>query len=53
MMAEFDVRIETHMRETGDDWEMAASFPPPDWVTHAEAKQQLETDLLPRAIIVP
>ena len=41
MMTEFDVRIETHMRETGDDWEMAASFPPPDWVTMPKPNSSL------------
>ena len=53
LMDGFDGHIAAHMDETGDDWEMAANFPPPDWVTHAEAKEQLENDLLPRAIIVP
>lgn len=53
LMDDFDVRIAAHMEATGDDWDMAADFPPPDWVTHAEAKAQLENDLLPRAIIAP
>ena len=53
LMDDFDSRITAHMQQTGDDWDMAADFPPPDWVTHAEAKAQLEADLLPRAIIVP
>ena len=53
LMDAFDARIAEHMQTTGDDWEMAANFPPPDWVTHAEAKAQIESDLLPRAIIVP
>ena len=30
LMDEFDVRIAAHMEATGDDWEMAAVFPPPD-----------------------
>ena len=53
LMEEFDRRIAEHMAATGDDWNMAADFPPPDWVTHAEAKRHLETVLLPNAIHVP
>ena len=53
LMDEFDARIDAHMKATGDDWEMAADFPPPDWVTHAEAKEHLEKVLLPSAIEVP
>lgn len=53
MMDGFDDQIAQFMAETGDDWEMSANFPPPDWVTHAEAKHHLETELLPRAIHVP
>lgn len=52
VMDEFDALIDAHMQATGDDWEMAANFPPPDWVTHAEAKKLLETELLPRAVVV-
>lgn len=52
LMDEFDARIAAHMAATGDDWEMAASFPPPDWVTHAQAKDYLEKELLPRAVVV-
>ena len=51
-MDEFDARIAAHMEATGDDWEMAADFPPPDWITHAEAKEYLEKELLPNAIEV-
>ncbi|MBX2882757.1 MAG: sulfatase [Granulosicoccus sp.] len=53
MMDDFDRQIDEHMKATGDDWEMSADFPPPDWVTHAEAKQFLEETLLPGAIEVP
>ena len=53
MMDGFDEALSKHMKETGDDWDMAANFPPPDWVTHAEAKAHLENVLLPSAIIVP
>ena len=52
LMDEFDARIEAHMAATGDDWEMSANFPPPDWVTHGEAKEYLEKTLLPNAVIV-
>ena len=53
LMDAFDARISAHMEATGDDWDMAADFPPPDWVTHAEAKEHLENVLLPNAIHVP
>ncbi len=53
LMDEFDKRLDTHMQSTGDDWDMAADFPPPDFVTHAEAKEHLEKVLLPSAIHVP
>ncbi|MDE0346003.1 MAG: hypothetical protein OXI66_09515, partial [Boseongicola sp.] len=52
LMEEFDARIAAHMEANGDDWEMAADFPPPDWITHAEAKEHLENVLLPSAIEV-
>ena len=50
---ELDARVEAHMRATGDDWDLAAEFPPPNFLTHAEAKVYLETELLPSAIVVP
>ncbi len=53
LMDSFDARIAAHMDATGDEWDMAADFPPPDWVTHAEAKAHLESVLLPNAIEVP
>lgn len=53
LMDAFDARISAHMEDTGDDWDMAADFPPPDWVTHADAKAHLEEALLPNAIHVP
>ena len=52
LMDEFDAQIASHMAETGDDWDMAASFPPPDWITHKDAKEYLEKELLPRAVVV-
>lgn len=53
LMDEFDELIEQHMQDTGDDWDMAADFPPPDFLTHADAKVYLEQELLPNAIHVP
>ena len=53
LMDEFDNRMAAHMASTGDDWDMAADFPPPDFLTHAEAKIHLENELLPNAIEVP
>lgn len=53
MMDEFDKQLAAHMNAVGDDWDLAADFPPPDWVTHAEAKEFLEKELLPNAIHVP
>lgn len=53
MMDEFDARIDKHMKATGDDWDMSADFPPPDWVSHADAKVFLENELLPSAIEMP
>ncbi len=53
LMDGFDAQLDAHMAATGDDWDMAADFPPPDWVTHAEAKVFLENELLPTAIHVP
>ena len=52
LMDQFDAELDAHMRDTGDDWDMAADFPPPDWVTHEQAKVQLENELLPNAIHV-
>ena len=52
LMDDFDARIAAHMAETGDDWDMAADFPPPDFLTHAEARVYLESELLPNAIVV-
>lgn len=53
LMEKFDRQLEAHMQQSGDDWDMAADFPPPDFVTHAEAKEYLENVLLPSAIHVP
>jgi arylsulfatase A-like enzyme len=53
LMDDFDARITAHMQATGDDWDMSADFPPPDFMTHAEAKVYLDTELLPNAIHVP
>lgn len=53
LMDAFDARIAAYMDATGDDWNTAADFPPPDFLTHAEAKERLENDILPGAVRVP
>ncbi len=53
LMDAFDVEISAHMAATGDDWNMHATFPPPDFLTHEEAHDYLENALLPNAIEVP
>lgn len=53
LMDEFDRQIEAHMQATGDDWDIAADFPPPEFLTHAEALVFLEQELLPNAIEMP
>ncbi|MCY4446765.1 MAG: sulfatase [Rhodobacteraceae bacterium] len=53
LMDEFDVKLDIHMKTTGDDWDMAADFPPPDWVTHAQAEEYLQKVLLPKSKNVP
>jgi len=53
LMDDFDSRIDAHMNACGDDWDIAADFPPPDFVTHAQAKVILENEILPNAIHVP
>ena len=53
LMNEFDQRIAAHMQASGDEWDMSADFPPPDFLTHAEAKKHLDEVLLPSAIHVP
>ena len=53
IIAEFDVQLDAQMQATGDDWDMAADFPPPNFLTHAEAKRYLDNELLPSAIVVP
>lgn len=53
LMDAFDADIAAHMAATGDDWDMHASFPPPNFLTHENAKAHLANDLLPIAIEVP
>ena len=48
-MAELDRAIDAHMKKTGDDWDLEAKFPPPDFLTHAEADVYLEKEVLKRA----
>ena len=53
LMDAFDADIAAHMEATGDDWEMHANFPPPNFLTHEQAKSHLVNELLPNAIEVP
>ena len=53
LMDQFDKDIDTHMANTGDDWQLHANFPPPDFLTHEAAKEYLETVLMPKAIEAP
>ena len=52
LMDQFDAQIAAHMVATDDDSDMAANFPPPDWITHKDVKEFLEKELLPRAVVV-
>lgn len=52
LMDEFDAVIAAHMAATGDDWDLHADFPPPNFLTHAAAEIHLKEELLPRAIFV-
>lgn len=53
LMDDFDAQIAAHMQATGDDWDLHAAFPPPDFLTHEAAHDYLENVLLPNAIEVP
>ena len=53
IMEELDRAIGTHMQQTGDDWDLEAKFPPPDFLTHAEADVFLEKEVRKRAIVRP
>ena len=44
--------LDGHMHATGDDWSIEASFPPPDFQTHAEGRRRVP-ELLRRAIVEP
>ncbi len=53
LMDGFDARLAAHMEATGDDWDMTADFPPPGFLTHAEAAERLRKELIPFAVRVP
>lgn len=53
LMDKFDAEINHHMANTGDAWEIAADFAPPDFLTHEAAKELLINELLPCTIEVP
>jgi len=52
IMDDFDKKIESQMKETGDDWELHLNFPPENFLTHEESKKFLEDELLKNAISV-
>ncbi|MEM7117668.1 MAG: sulfatase [Chloroflexota bacterium] len=52
LMAQFDAQIAAHMQATGDDWEMHADFPPPNFLTHEEGKRYIDEVLHKSAIVV-
>ncbi len=52
-MDAFDRVIAGHMERTGDDWQLERPFPPPDFLTHAEADAYLENVVLKTAQLVP
>ena len=49
---QLEARLLAHMDETGDDWDLAANFPPPDFQTHQEGAIYAQ-ELLKRAIVEP
>jgi len=53
IMEELDSVIAAHMKQTGDDWDLEAKFPPPNFLTHEEADVLLEKELLKRAVVKP
>lgn len=50
---ELDELVLDHMAATDDDWELHCAWPPPDFMTHAEAKRHVDEVLMPNAIIEP
>lgn len=52
LMDEFDARIDAHMEQTDDDWDLALDFPPENYLTQEEGKVYIE-ELAARAIVVP
>ncbi|MCJ7873429.1 sulfatase [Phaeobacter sp. J2-8] len=52
VQAELDARVLANMAETGDGWDLEMDFPPPGYMTHAEAHQHLLTTIKPAAIEV-
>lgn len=53
IQAKLDTRVCQNMVETKDDWNLEMNFPPPDFMTHAEAKEHLINVVMPSAIEVP
>ena len=53
IQAELDARVRANMAATGDAWELQMDFPPPGYMSHAEADRHVRDVVLPAAIEVP
>jgi len=51
VMDELDELVFDHMRATGDDWDLHCAWPPPDWITHGDARRLIDNVLMADAII--
>lgn len=52
VQTDLDTRVTDNMQNTGDDWDLEMDFPPPDFMTHADAKAYLLNVVKPSAIDV-
>ncbi|UCD56187.1 MAG: sulfatase [Candidatus Hydrogenedentota bacterium] len=52
VIEKLDGMLTAHMQRTGDDWDIEAVFPPPDFQTHEEGRVYAR-ELLKRAIVEP
>ena len=50
--ADLDARVLKNMEDTGDAWDLEMDFPPPGYMTHAEAHDYLLNEVKPNAIEV-
>jgi arylsulfatase A-like enzyme len=53
VQAKLDARVLENMNATGDEWNLEMDFPPPNFMTHAEAHRYLLEEVKPRAIEFP